>query len=266
MKNIDNYIIDFAKQIEKNNLLLSYDLDALSEIKEDIKNRFMVEGQNLFNFDKNINDNKKCNVENIFLFNKHFDYVNVLVKISIDDFTIKPIIDGNELNALFGCNSFDMNDKGILVVSHKKKIVEFARAIELDGNILFIGSGNNSEYAIDDELYDKDIVFTNQLEPLHGAFLRYKDLNDNSLYDFQLAGLHNSIEDYFNMQKSIINLYMKKEEDKIKSDISNVNYQMLGLQNKLNRLNEELNSLNAKHELQQSKIDSARIAYDLMDV
>ena len=263
MIDIDDYIIDFAKQIKKNGLLLSYDCQMLNSFSnaQELKTLFIKDHKKLFNFN-NSNNNKKCNAEKIFMFNEHFESSNILVKIPIDTFSVHPIVNGKELNKIFGYDGFDKYDKGIVVVSHAKKIIEFARAIEYDGNIMFLGTGTDIEYAINDKAYDKDVHILNMP---NGPFNNYVNF-DNDISDFEFVGLHSSIEDYFNMQRSIINLYMEREETEIKTSISNVNYHISGLQSKLARLNSELNDIDAKYELKLSKIDLARVSYDLMGV
>ena len=267
-QNIDNYIIDFAKKLEQNGLLLSYDAEHI-DIEEgsscNLKNIFIRQSSKLFDFDNSIDKHKKCKVENLYSFYEHFDHLNILVKIPIDDFSINPIVDGNRLNDIFGWSSlFNKNDKGILVVSHKKKIANFIRALEYDGNILFVSVGSDIEYLIDDNAYDKDLNIR-QYEYISGILLKYRSF-EYDLIDFQFSGIHYSIEDYFNFQKSIINLHHKKEKDQIQSSITQFNYQMSTLQNKLDRLNNDLKNIDSKCELKCSKIDSARIAYDLMNV
>ena len=258
MKNNDDYIVDFANQIKKNGLWLSYDTEICQDdiTNHEQKEFFMSQMNDVFSFDDK--DHSHCKVERIFSFHAHFKRANILVKVSLDDFLVTPNLDGTQLRNLFISNQyslydFNKDDKGILIISHKKEIAEFSRAVEYDGNIMFLCAGN-VEYLIDDELYDKDRTIMNDRNS--GALQNYSNFNGRT-YDYELNSVHNSIEDYFSMQRSIINLYIKKEEENIRNELKNANYKILDIQNRINGLNAQLNELNNEHNLQQSKIDLA---------
>ena len=185
-----------------------------------------------------------------------FDHDNCIVKIKANQFDFYPVFNVEDFCKFFNRTTVDWNDNGVVVVSHKFKMINLFYVQEIDDSRIC--------YIYDPRYLNNSInqIFYFNLNPC-GLHVGYRSLFKDRL---QFSGIFADIESYFKYkqyEKHIINnrqiSYNLQYIDERKHEIARIKKEIVEMYEK----NDKLSYLSDAFDLD---INKARVEYDMMNV
>ena len=243
MTDLQYRICEDAKKLSHQDFLLSVVCDDVKRVSNVLHTTTSCRGNNI-------------DASEPYMFEScQFDYDNCIVKIKANQFDFYPVFNGEDFCKFFNHTVVDWDDNGIVVVSHKFKMMNLFYVQELDdSHICYIYDPRH--------LNPINQIFYFDLSPC-GLHVGYRHLFRDRL---QILGIFADIESYFRYkqyEKRIINNRQISHNlqyiDERRRDIDRIKKEI----DEMYEANDRLSHLTDAFDLD---INKARVEYDMMNM